>query len=98
MLGLTVHSQGSCSAFSHLTLHLTNIVGGLAVGRLWKGDSSPFSLGGKNVLQLLLEGLAWSSSFQALLSFPTLGPQFPDAPIPLALPSVGTCARSMRMV
>lgn len=32
---------GSCSAFAHLTLHLTNIVRGLAVHRLWKGDSSP---------------------------------------------------------
>lgn len=32
---------GSCSAFARLTLHLTNIVRGLAVHRLWKGDSSP---------------------------------------------------------
>lgn len=32
---------GSCSAFAHLTLCLTNMVGGLAGGRFWKGDSSP---------------------------------------------------------
>lgn len=35
---------GSCSTVAHLTLHLTNTVGGLAMGRLWKGDSSLFFL------------------------------------------------------
>lgn len=29
------------SAFAHSTLYLKNIVGGLALGRFWKGDSSP---------------------------------------------------------
>lgn len=80
-------SPGSCSAFAHVTLHLTNIVGGLAVGRRWKGDSSPSSLdkyppaaggGGGGLIP---------SSFSSL----AFGPQFPECPH-------STCPTPMRML
>lgn len=75
-------SPGSCSAFAHVTLHLTNIVGGLAVGRRWKGDSSPS----------LLEKYPPAAGGGGEVSFPQASPPSPlahssqNAPIPPAPP------------
>lgn len=86
--GLFIPRQLFC--LPPLTLHLTNIVGGLAVGRPWRGDSSASSL--KTFSSCSRRG--WHSPVPWRLCFLPLplahSPQ--NAPIPLALPSVGTWA------
>ena len=90
MLGLIVHTQAAGCRLFDPSLY---IVGGLALGRLWKGDSSPPPW--KTVLQLLTEGLAWSCSPKALLPSVTLGAHFPGCPVP---PGLALSALTMRMV
>lgn len=93
MLGLIVHTQAAVQL--HPFDPLLNIVGGLALGRLWKGDSSPSFLKKKKK-----KGSAAGpvSSLRALLPSLTFGAQFPECPIPPCLPSVGSCSLTTRMV
>lgn len=64
-----------------------NSVRGLAVGRLWKGDSSPSSL--KKCPSAAPKGLAGSHSLKALLTSLVLGSQSLQGPHPTCLPQWG---------
>lgn len=79
MLGLIVHTQAAVQL--HPFDPLLNIVGGLALGRLWKGDSSPSFLKKKKK-----RFCSWPSLLpQGFASLPHLWctvPRMPHSPLP----------------